>query len=57
MSKKDIDLIINELKNNKIACIALTGGEPLLSKHFPYIVRKLKEQHCYRSCYKWIFYN
>lgn len=45
MSKKDIDLIINELKNNKIACIALTGGEPLLSKHFPYIVRKPKESN------------
>lgn len=42
-TKDDIDLIIKELTRNKIACVALTGGEPTLSNHFPYILKKLKK--------------
>ena len=44
ITKEESDIIIEELSKNKIACVALTGGEPLIAKEFAYIVKKLNEK-------------
>lgn len=41
VQRKEIDYIINDLVDNKISCVALTGGEPLTHKDFFYIVEQL----------------
>lgn len=42
VSRQDADLIIDDLSNNSVALVALTGGEPFTSPNLLYIIQRLK---------------
>lgn len=43
-SKEDAEFFIEDMANHKVACVALTGGEPLMSPDFWNIVELLYEK-------------
>ena len=45
ISKEDADTIINDMGENGVACVALTGGEPLMNPNLMYIIQRLKEKN------------
>lgn len=44
ISRDEIDIIIDDLVANEVACVALTGGEPMIHEDFFYIIEKLNEK-------------
>src|SRR5690606_15809368 len=47
IERTEIDLLIDDFAKNKVACVALTGGEPLLHKDFLYIINTLHKHKIY----------
>jgi len=43
-TKEDAEFFIEDMAKHKVACVALTGGEPLMSPHFWDIVKLLHEK-------------
>lgn len=44
-----IDNVTNDIEHLKIPTVVLTGGEPLLAKDFPYIIKKMRQKKI--SCF------
>ncbi|WP_242826769.1 radical SAM/SPASM domain-containing protein [Butyrivibrio sp. NC3005] len=44
ISRENANMIIEELHKERVGCVAITGGEPLMAKEFIYIINSLHEK-------------